>query len=234
MVVWIVIFILVVLISVFITAYLLPRIYLKQRYTVEKSDDRCIKRVYERNGQSLVFEPEEKWRKIVHQYVLSERGENKVLMCKVNKSLSYIEFDVVVFNAFNQVAGVIKVNDYVDGSGYTKIVELPDDTSYISINVIRADNEKFGKNITAKVPAKRKFGFIMINAVMILVEVIACRICLANIFGDEFRESIVLNLEGAITSAIIAGVLILINTIIVMISVKVREKNNTVKVEKDA
>ncbi|MBE5733338.1 MAG: hypothetical protein E7353_09995 [Clostridiales bacterium] len=225
MVVWIVVFVLVIALAVFITVFALPRIYLKPRYTINKSEDRCIKRVYEKNGQSMVFEPEEKWRGIIKQYVLSERDDKKVAIFKVDESLSYVEFNVVVFNAFNDVSEVIRVSDYVNGrGGYAKTVELPKDASYLSISVTRADNKQFVNELPIKVSAGRKFGYIVINALTVIMEVVASKICLANILGKEFRESMVFNLREAIISAILAGALILISTIAVLINTKIREK----------
>ena len=61
MIIWYALILLVVSVSAYISAVVLPRAFLRLRYTVTDSNDRCIKRVYEVNGQSLVFEPEEKW-----------------------------------------------------------------------------------------------------------------------------------------------------------------------------
>jgi len=233
MVVWAFILVIVIVATVFIATYALPRIYLKLRYTVNKSNDRCIKRVYEKHGQSMVFEPEERWRKYINQYVLAERKGKKEMVCKVDKDLSYIEFDVVIFNANSKVTQVIKAKDYVNNTGLTKPIELPEETSYVTVNVLRADNRLFEDHLTAKIPAGRKFRFILINAATVLMEVICFKICFANLFGGVFRDSLLINVEGLISSAIFAGVLIVLNTIIVAIAVKAREKKYTVKVKKN-
>ena len=65
------------------------------------------------------------------------------------------------------------------------------------------------------------------------MEVICFKICFANLFGGVFRDSLLINVEGLISSAIFAGVLIVLNTIIVAIAVKAREKKYTVKVKKN-
>ncbi len=224
MIVWIVVFVVVVALSIFVATVALPRMYLKLRYTIERSKDRCIKRVYEKDGQSMVFEPEEKWRGYIEQYVLSERKGQKVVMCKVNEELSYIEFDVVVFNAFNKVSEVIKVQDNVAGSGYTKTVELPEDASYLSLCVVRADNKKFRNNLTARSTVGKRFAYYIINAVTVIMEIVAFKICLANILGEEFRESVIFNEQGTLISIILALVLVVVNTIIVAIDIRVRDK----------
>ena len=233
MVVWAFILLIVIVATVFIATYVLPRIYLKLRYTVDKSNDRCIKRVYEKHGQCMVFEPEEKWRKYVNQYILAERKGKKELVCKVDAELSYIEFDIAIFNANGKVTQVIKAKDYVNNGGITQPVELPEETSYVTINVLRADNRLFEDHLTAKIPAGKKFKFVLINTETIIMEVVCFNICLANIFGGLFRDSLLINVEGLISSAIFAGVLIFLNTIMVAIAVKAREKKYTVKVKKN-
>jgi hypothetical protein len=234
MIVWVFILVALIALTIFIATYALPSIYLRLRYTVDKTNDRCIKRVYEKHGQSMVFEPEEKWRNYIEQYVLAERKGKKELMCKVDKSLDYIEFDIVVFNAMNKVSKIIRAKDGVNGSGFTKPIELPEDTSYLSINIIRADNRLFEDHLTAKVSIGKKIKFLLINALMVITEVICFKICFANLFGGLFRDSMIINLEGLIFSGLVAGVLIILNTVITVIAVKIREIKFTVKVKKDA
>jgi hypothetical protein len=74
MILWIIITVIISIAVIFVATCALPSIYLKFGCNIKSSKDRCIKRVYEPNGQSLVFEPEEKWRKYVKQYILSERN----------------------------------------------------------------------------------------------------------------------------------------------------------------
>ena len=234
MIVWVLILLILVALTIFIATYALPSIYLRLSYTIDKTKDRCIKRVYEKHGQSMIFEPEEKWRKYIEQYMLAERKGKKEFMCKVDKSLDYIELDVVVFNAMNKVSSVIRVKENVNGSGFTKPIELPEDTSYLSINISRADTALFEDHLSAKISKGKKAKFILINALMVIAEVICFKICFANLLGGLFRDSMIINLEGLILSGVVAVVLIILNTMMTVISVKIREEKFTIKVNKDA
>ena len=234
MFVWVCVLILLFALTIFFATYALPRFYLKLNYAMDKSNDRCINRVYEKNGQSLLFEPEEKWRKYINQYIIAERKEKKEIVCKVDKELSYIEFNVVVFDAFNKVTQVIKVCESLDGRGYTKAIELPPETSYVAINVLRADNKTFEEDKELKVSKSKMLGFLLVNAMVVFMEVIGYKICLANIFGGLFRQSILVNFKNVAISLIIAVVLIVINTLVAIIDVKSREKKLMVKVEENA
>ena len=234
MIIWLLIISLLFTLVIFFATYALPSIYLKMRYTVDKSNDRCIKRVYDRYGQCLVFEPEEKWRDYIEQYVLAERKDKKEVICKIDKSLEYIEYDIVVFNSMDKVSEIINTKEKVDGKGYTTPVLLPEDASYISINIIRADEKTFKENLTAKVTTSNKWKFLIINAALVIVEVVGLKICLANLFGGLFRESVIINLGELLFSITLAGVLILFNTITSLVAVKYREKNFAKKEEKNA
>lgn len=231
---WIIILLVVLSLSGYLAGGVLPRAFLTLRYTVKKSEDRCIKRVYEHNGQSMVFEPEVKWRKYVKQYVLSERKEKKQLMLRVDENLSYIVYDVAVFNSRNEVEKVIKVKDYVDKKGYCKVVDLPEETSYVSIQVLRADNELFEDHLTAKVPAGKTFKFICVSALVVIIETVWIKICVSNILGGVFRESFVLSVDGLLVSLMIAGIAIVVNTLVSLVALAVRKSNFTVKVKNNA
>ena len=234
MIIWGLALLLVIGVTFYVAAVALPNTFLKLRYSATSSNDRCIKRLHEVNGQSMVFEPEEKWRKYIKQYVLAERSEKKQLKCKLNKDVSYIEFDIAVFNAEQKIETVIKVKDYANGSGYTQTVDLPEETSYVSINVLRVENQYFSDRLTAKIKGSKLFQYILLSALTIFMECILIKTCLSKLFGGAFKESFIINLDGLLITLAIAGVLILINTIIVIITVKSREKKYTVKVNDNA
>lgn len=234
MIIWAALLIFVIAISAYVAAIVLPRVFLRLRYTVKDSKDRCIKRVYEVNGQSLVFEPEEKWRKYVNQYILAERSGKKEFICKVDSELNYLVLDVAVFNCQNKLCDVIRIKDFVDGSGMTGVVTLPEETSYVSVNVVRAENETFEDKLSGKVGGGKVFKFILVNTALILVESIWIKICMANIFGGVFKESFIMNLQSLIITLIMVGALVVINTIVALIALKVRENKYKVKVKKHA
>lgn len=231
---WVLISIVIFCAVILVATFVLPSVYLKFKCKIKRSNDRCIKRVYERNGQSLVFEPEEKWRSYVNQYVLNERKGRKVAVLKVDKNLNYIEYDLVVFNLYNKVVKVVSVKDFVNGLGITKEVELPEETSYLSLRVVRVENTTFDSNIIGKLKKGNLIKFILINLFVVLVEVLLLKICVANLLGGVFRESFLFDIRNLIISGILAGALILINSFTTLITVKAIERKNTVKDKKDA
>lgn len=225
MFIWVLFLILTIAAYIGIASVILPRYYLKTRYTVDKSNDRGIKKVLEVNGQSMVFEPEIKWRKYVKQYVLSERDGEKQLTCKVSEKLTYLEMDVVLFNNQDKVFSVLKVKDLVDKKGYTKTVTLPDQTSYVSIVICKADGEQFEDHLTAKVKGGKLFKFLLSCSLIMVMEIMCLKVCCANLFGGVFKESFVLNLESTLVTLAMAVAAIVVNIIVTAIAIKIREVN---------
>ena len=208
--------------SVFAAAYVFPMLFLKTRHIIQAPTDRGIKKVVEKHGQSMVFEPALKWRQFIKQYVLAERFGKKELMCKLDKDISYICYEIVLFNNRNKVFDVLKVKDLVEKSGYTKVVELPEETSYVSIVVDEVDNATFPDSTVRKAKAGKIAKFLVACSFALLMEIMSVKVCLANIFGGVFRESFILTGESALITLLIAGILIAVNIISVVIALSVR------------
>lgn len=234
MIIWSALLVVVVVLSTYVSAIALPRMFLRLRSTITQSNDRCIKRVYEVNGQSLVFEPEEKWRKYINQYILAERGDKKQLICKVAEGVSYLVFDVAVFDAQDKLCDVIRVKEDVDGKQVTGIINLPEDASYVSINIVKADTEDFQDALTGKVGSTKVLKYIFCTFAIVLVESIWIKICLANLYGGIFNEIFIMNVQSLLGTLYIAGALIFVNVVVALISLAVRQRKYKTKVKKNA
>ncbi len=221
MVVWSILLVLTIIISVAFASVVLPRMFLKTRYTMTRSGDRGIKKIIEKNGQSILFEPVLKWRKYIPQYVLAERNGVKQLKCKVASDLNYISYDIVLFNNRDEVFDVLTVKERIDGE-FTKTVDLPEQTSYVAISINEADATDFSAPMTAKVKNGKLIKFLLCSAVCVFLEIMCIKVCLANIFGGVFKESFVLDIESAVITMAIAAVLILVNLIVSFIAIKIR------------
>lgn len=222
MFIWYVLLGLTVLVSVAVASLLLPKMFLQTRYTIKSSVDRGLKKIIEKNGQSMVFQPALKWRKYINQYVLAERSGVKQLMCKLNTDITYISYDIVLFNSEDKVFDVLTVKDLVEKNGFSKVVELPEDTSYVSLVVNEVDGMSFPDHITGKAKAGKVAKFLVACSFMILLELLFVKVCCANLFGGVFKESFVLNVQSTLVTLLIAGILIIVNIIVSLITVKVR------------
>lgn len=222
--IWHALLVLTVAASIAIASFWLPKLFLKTRYTLDKPSDRGIKKILEKNGQSMVFEPAVKWRKYISQYVLAERRGKKELLCKVNETLTYLSYDIVLFNNRDEVFKVLTVKDLLKNKGYAKKVELPPETSYVCVNVNQADTEKFAPPVTAKIAGGKIAKFLLCCSLCIVMEVLCVMVCCANAFGGVFSEIFVFDGMTALLTTLITVVLVLLNVIVSAIAVNVRGK----------
>lgn len=216
MLIWIIISIIVLAVAVSVSAFLLPKIYLKDRYVLSNSDDRGIKKVLEKNGVSMVFEPALKWRKYIRQYVLSERQGKKRLLCKIHEDIAYLSYDVALFNNRDEVFDVLTIREKIKDQGYTQTVALPDETSYVAVTVNEVDGKDFCDGIKPVRTTNRKNvrPFLFWSSVSILMETFCFKVCCANLFGGVFKEVFILNWETTLTTLVMAVVLILMHVAI--------------------
>ena len=225
MIIFALLLVLILFLSVFLSVVLLPRVFLTAKYGTTHTRDRGIKRRDEVNGTSLVFEPEEKWREYINQYALVERKGKKQLVCKLGDVKTYLEYDVAVFDCLKRVIKVLRVKDFVDGSEYTKEVNLPEETSYVSISIIKADNQVFKDNVNNKIPFGKSFAFLFLTTFIIVAEIFMMRVCLANLFGGVYRESFLIDFSASEQTISFALEWIAYNLIAIIVSVKFRHRN---------
>ncbi len=222
MFIWYVLLILTIFASLGVAAVLLPTMFLKTRHILTAPTDRGLKKIVEKNGQSMVFEPALKWRKYIRQYVLAERYGKKELMCKLAPDVSYIYYDIVIFNNRNEVCEVLRVKDLIERGGYTKIVELPQETSYVSLVINEVDGITFPDSTVKKVKAGKIAKFLAACSLVVFMEILCVKVCFANIFGGIFRESFVLNGRSFLVTLLIATALIAVNLTASAIALKIR------------
>ena len=227
MFIWYVLLILTIFASLGVAVVLLPTMFLKTRHILTAPTDRGLKKIVEKNGQSMVFEPALKWRKYIRQYVLAERQGKKELMCKLASDVSYIYYDIVIFNNRNEVCEVLRVKDLIERSGYTKIVELPQETSYVSLVVNEVDGVTFPDSTVKKVKAGKIAKFLAACSLVVFMEILFVKVCFANIFGGIFRESFVLNGRSFLVTLLIAATLIVVNLTASAIALKIRNSKKS-------
>jgi hypothetical protein len=208
--------------SLALAAFVLPKIYLSTRYTITQPTDRGIKKILEKSGQSMLFEPALKYRKYLKQYVLAERYGKKELICKLDENVSYIHYDIVLFNNRDEVFQVLTVKELIEKQGYTKVVDLPDETSYVSLAINEVDGKTFPDNLTKKIKKGKLKNFLLVSSLLIIMEVFCIKVCLGNIFGGVFREIFILSERSGYLTLLIIGVLILINCLVVGIAMRIR------------
>ena len=213
---WIVLPIAVAFIYIIAVAWILPRIFLQNKYKIKTVRDRGIKKYKTAQDEhGIVYEPDLQTRKHVSQYVLTDDGKQKHLKCKISDSISYIEYDVALFDRHHKVFKVLNVCELVEDTGFTKSVELPEETSYVTIILNRVNNKRMGRPVRARVSVSKAIIFMLISLALSFITAFVLKQGLANSIGGVFRESFMNYAAGHVVTAIATVVLWLIATVTV-------------------
>ena len=185
--------------------WLLPKAFLKSKYSFKSSYDRGIKKYkLDSGGYAIVYEPQPNTRKYIKQYVVSEQDGNKQLKCKINKEIFYLDFEVFLFDSLNRVFDVLHVCDMIESSGYTKEIDIPSQTAYVSIFLNRVDNDIINKKPRVKISALNMACFWISSILLSVAFAFAAKLCIANVIGGVFRHSVMFSLKGNIITALVA------------------------------
>ena len=184
---------------------LLPRLFLKNRYAIKESFDRGIKKYrLKDDGYGIVYEPDLKIRKYMEQYVLVNREGEKQLLCKIKPTISYIDFDVVLFDCANRVTQVLHVQELVEKSAYTKTVTLPSDTSYVSILLNGVDDRVLSKESSVRISPFHMTGFWISGLCLSVCLSFCVKMAISQMFGRVFRDSFMASATGNLITLALA------------------------------
>jgi hypothetical protein len=184
---------------------LVPKLFLKNRFAIKESLDRGIKKFRMKDeGYGVVYEPDPKVRKYIEQYVLVNQNGQKKMLCKVKSSVSYLDFDVVLFDCANRVTQVLHVQNLVGASGHTEEIALPEDTSYVSVLLNQVDDRVIAKQSTVRISPTHMVGFWISGLLLSVCFSFFIKLLLSRMFGRVFRESFMASASGNALTALLA------------------------------
>lgn len=200
------IIILIASVAVYITIvnFILPRLILKVSYEVKEPNDRGVKRCIFNGKRCVVYKTGNENKPFIKQYAIVQEDGYKSLKCKVAPELEYIDYDIVLFNRYNEVFKVINVKEEICGVDYTRATTLPNETSYISIVVRKANKLDLKRKPIARVVPSSLLAFACVTALISIVEAFVIKISCAYCFGGVFRESFISSNSGLLISIALA------------------------------
>lgn len=213
MALWILLLIAIIAVFILVHAVLLPKLFLKVNYEYDSLPDRGIKIFGEVNGKSIVYEPDVRIRGFVKQYIVSERNSKKVLVCKIDEGIRYIEYDVVLFDAKGNSFKVLSVSELIKEKGYTRSCEIPEKTAYLTLVLKSVNNSAFDYTATKKTAMRGIALFLVFASVTEVASVIGIKACIAKISGGIFYESFILSELSWILTGVVCAAVIIINVI---------------------
>lgn len=166
-----------------IVSKVLPQICVRWKKPSGRLGDRGIRKYRFPEGRGIVYEPELRIRKYIKQYTLLSYDGNKFIKCMLEPKVRLIKYDVIVYGPADELLDVISVTERVTVEGYSKAVQLPEDTSYVNVVLRAADDMYRNTEVVIKysgVSVALLAGFV---AVMTVVETYAIRILVNKIIG---------------------------------------------------
>ncbi len=203
--------------------WILPHIFFKNKYSGGDSRDRGIGKYYiPGTGHAIVYKTENKNRKYIEKYILYERGGKKYLSYKIKNGVSYIDFDITLFNKTKTSFLVLNTKSIIDGE--PEDIELPYETAYISLSINQANNEKlpYERRVLTN-----KFIYILYFISMLALSVgfaLLTRICFGNIMSGVFSEDFIKNPEETRNVIIYALIIATVMTTATCISIAKKQK----------
>ncbi|MDE6293059.1 MAG: hypothetical protein K2L88_00355 [Clostridiales bacterium] len=232
MAVWI--FALIALVAVFLTiaTLVLPKLFLHNKCALTGSMDRGIKRTVNRHRETCLYEPAPRLRKYIKKYVLTTHEGKKVLVCKLGNNFKFLDYDIVVFDGQNKVRCILNVREALKGVGYTRVIRLPDETAYVSLNINGVDDMIFPHRVLSRVSGVKVLIFALCSAALVLFTVVGIRICCSYLFGGVFSESLLVEGNSTIFTIIIGSVVAFADLALTLIFVFIINRESAGKKER--
>ncbi len=210
---WTLLLVLISIAYALLLVWVLPKLILKSNYSITQSNDRGLKKYkFNDDDYAIVYEPSMASRKYMSQYILAKKDGKKTFKGKVSSTVSYIDFDIALFNGQEECFLVINAMDLIGPDGFTKEVELPKETAYASIIINQINKKEFRKTLLARISTARLLLFGGAALLLSIGMTIGVTFSLSHMFGGLFRETFA---EKMLTS----GWLFLIPTLICALSI---------------
>lgn len=207
-----------IILFVLLAIVIIPKFLLKLSFVGLTPKDVGLKVINEKNGISILYHATDETGDYIEQYILSKRNNKKVLICKINKDITTINYDVVIFGKENKIITVYNVFEKIKSAGYTRKIDLPNFTSHVVILLNSVNDEKFKTKYKRGVSSNRKITYLLIESLLLIALLFMSRYCIARIYGDVFFDSYLSSSLGIIIFALVSIVSLGINTLIILLA----------------
>lgn len=165
----------------------LPGLLLRTHYRQIKLNARGMRRCLFNGKRCVVYERGINQRRHISRYLLCQEDGYKVLQCKVSPNVRYLEYDVMLYDRYDNTVDVINVKEDVV-SQYTRRLQLPDETAYVNVVLRKVNKSVLFKKRLAYIPRGRIAAFISLAFLLTLLESVVVMTSTAYAFGGVFRE----------------------------------------------
>lgn len=195
-------------IYVFAVSKLLPSFLFAASYKKHGITDRGLKKYTFPNGRGILYEPDIKYRDFLKRYIIFEYNGKKYIKCKLSEKVVSLRYEVAVYNNKDRLIKVIELSENVPNKCETKNVELPKDTSYVSV-ILKRVNEAYRFDTLRCFSAKRVAIFSAITAAMTVIYGIMIRKLI--LYVDALLNSdLTISLASNVISSLVVSVIVII------------------------
>lgn len=183
---WIILLILSLILYVFLTGRLYPKLFLKPSYGVTGMSDRGIRKFRFPNGRAITYVPSLGVRRFIKSYVLSSVDGEKYIQCELDDRIEDIKYDAVIYDANDRAVRVVSVTDPIRTRGKTRPALLPSDTAYVQLILRQVNGVTFSGETVAVIPKIRILIYILLTAVTSAAEALFLQSKLLELADDLF------------------------------------------------
>ena len=231
--VWAVLLILSVVVYGILVALVIPNVFLNTGFAMAEPTDRGLKNIVEPNGRTIVYQPSLRSRKYIKQYLISQRGERKILLCKTDERVEYLDYDVAMYDRRKHIVKVLNVKELIKTAGYTQELELPEAVSFVSVILNQADDVVFNEKLLKSVSKGKMGGYIVVSSLFTVFEIFFAKVCCSNVFGGVFKESFLVETTSTVVTGLFALVALAVNIVVAVIAIKRRNGKPAKEGEKE-
>ena len=182
----------------------LPKKMIKAVYPINTPADRGVSRCTFEGKLCNVYASSKENKPYIKQYLLLREQDHKILRCNVAPGVEYIDYDIILFDRYDKVLGVMNVKEDILGKDVTRSTRLPKETSYIRIVVRQVNRTKRKVQKTFKVKGSGIFKYFLVTVLFTAVEAFVVRACCSYAFGDVYRESFLASRYGFLVIGVFA------------------------------
>lgn len=188
---------------VFIAGTVLPRWFLSAEFCGGAARDRGLKKYTFPGGRAVTYEPYPALRDYVKRYVLFVKDGAKYIRCSLAREVSFIVYDIAVFDHVGKMIDVIRVNERIESVGVSRSVKLPGNTSYVSLSLRRVNGKLCSGESDFSFSKKNLLRFRLVSLLLTALEALAVRAALIELIGSFITEKKIYDI-GVIPTLIVA------------------------------
>lgn len=184
------IFLILSIIIVFVVLYswVLPKVLIKAEPKFEEAPARGLKKFVEKNGKTVLYLQNSKYRRYIKEYIISKRRGKVYFVARLAQDITQISFDIAVYNSDGVISKIVSVNDKIKKVGMTRIIVLPKWTTYAYVMVKGVNGDIDKQNTQTKVSFANYIIFVVASTILQILLIVVLQFGVMNLTAGIYYE----------------------------------------------